>query len=65
MDYVGIPILIFFYLIWKIMKRTKFIPLADMDLDTGRKAFDDMSEEWAAKRAATGPQPWYMRIWNA
>jgi amino acid transporter len=65
MDYIGIPILLVFYGVWKMVKRTKFVSLDEMDLDTGRRAIDELTEEAEAKRAAMGPQAWYMRVWSA
>lgn len=38
--YICLPIFLFFYLIWKIGKRPKFVRLADMDFDTGRRELD-------------------------
>ncbi|KAG0193636.1 hypothetical protein DFQ28_004077 [Apophysomyces sp. BC1034] len=35
--YIGIPIVLAFYLGYKIIKKTKVIPLMEIDLDTGRE----------------------------
>lgn len=37
--YIGIPIVIIFYAGYKIVKRSKVIPLMEVDLDTGREEF--------------------------
>ncbi|TEY38150.1 hypothetical protein BOTCAL_0494g00040 [Botryotinia calthae] len=34
--YIGIPVFFILYGIWKVVKKTKFIPYSDMDFQTGR-----------------------------
>jgi lysine-specific permease len=34
--YVGVPIVVILYAVYKIVKKTKYIPLAEVDLVTGR-----------------------------
>jgi lysine-specific permease len=35
--YIGVPIVVVLYVVYKVVKRTKFIPLAEVDLVTGRE----------------------------
>ena len=63
--YITIPIFVVFYAFWKIFKRTHFVTLADIDFVTGRRELDEISDEYAAQDASKGPQPFYMRVWNA
>lgn len=44
--YVGIPIYFILYGVWKIVKRTRFIPAAEVDLYTGKAALDAMDSQW-------------------
>lgn len=40
--YITVPIFILSYVIWKLVKRTKMIPLAEIDFVTGRRELDEM-----------------------
>jgi len=63
--YVTLPIFAAFYLFWKLFKRSKWVSLADIDFVTGRRELDEISDEYAAREAAKGPQSFVMRVWNA
>lgn len=39
-DYIGIPIYIILFVVWKVLKRTKWHKPADIDLHTGKAALD-------------------------
>jgi amino acid transporter len=39
--YICLPIFLFFYLIWKIAKRPKFVRVPDMDFTTGRRELNE------------------------
>lgn len=39
-DYIGVPIYFGLYLVWRIIKRTHFIPASQADLYTGKAALD-------------------------
>lgn len=43
--YIGIPIVVLLYAVYKIVKKTKFIPLVEVDLISGREEFDLYDEE--------------------
>lgn len=34
------------YLIWKVVKKTRVHPLAEVDLDTGKREVDEMEASW-------------------
>lgn len=45
-DYIGLPIFFGFYFIWKVIKRTRIIPAAEVDLFTGKAALDAADAHW-------------------
>ncbi|GAA5984787.1 hypothetical protein JCM10908_003504 [Rhodotorula pacifica] len=59
--YITIPIFFIMMLGWKIIKKTKFVRLDDMDFDSGRRQLDDMEEEEKARY--TPPTTWYEKLW--
>lgn len=58
-SYVGIPIYLVLYLIWKILKRTSFVRPAEADIFTGKAAVDAADAHWP-KRV---PRNLWERIW--
>lgn len=42
---ISIPIFFVFYLGWKIVKRTKYVRLSEMDFVTGRRELDELCIE--------------------
>lgn len=42
--YVAVPIYVFGYLIYKIVRRTRLVKLHEMDLTTGSREFDDIED---------------------
>ncbi|KAI1158279.1 amino acid permease/ SLC12A domain-containing protein [Nemania serpens] len=63
-DYIVLVIFILLYLFWKIFKRTKLVPLAEIDLVTGRRdhlvgASSISDGEGAEKTSRT---PWYIVV---
>jgi len=57
--YIGVPIYFGLYLFWKITKRTRFIPSAEVDLYTGKAALDALDGSWPAQI----PRNFLERIW--
>ncbi|KAI9030985.1 amino acid permease/ SLC12A domain-containing protein [Phycomyces nitens] len=57
-SYVGILPVVFGYVIYKLVRKTKIVPLDEVDFDTGRvvRTQEDEDEEEAANN-----QPWYMK----
>ncbi|CAO3656857.1 unnamed protein product [Mucor hiemalis] len=47
--YIGIPIVVIIYAAYKIVKKTKVIPLVEVDLISGREEFDLYDEEQEKK----------------
>ena len=45
-SYVGIPIYLLLFLIWKIIKRTSFVKPAEADIFTGKAALDAADGHW-------------------
>ncbi|RWA05646.1 hypothetical protein EKO27_g9458 [Xylaria grammica] len=63
-DYIVLVIFTLLYLFWKILKRTKFVSLAEVDLVTGRRenlvgSLADSDEKDAEK---TSRLPWYIVV---
>ncbi|GAA6052148.1 hypothetical protein JCM3770_001243 [Rhodotorula araucariae] len=42
--------------------KSTFVRLDAMDFESGRRALDQLEEEWAAKDAL--PKPWWQRAWD-
>jgi len=58
-DYIGVPIFFGLYLFWKIFKRTRLIPAAEVDLFTGKAALDAADAHWPEQI----PRNVFERIW--
>ncbi|KAG8803300.1 hypothetical protein FRC17_006208 [Serendipita sp. 399] len=63
--YIGLPAFVFFYAFWKIRFREHTIPLAEMDLISGKKQIDDEEERYLAEQAALGPRTRWQKLWDA
>ncbi|GAA5918751.1 hypothetical protein JCM6882_007723 [Rhodosporidiobolus microsporus] len=61
--YLGIPIYAVLYFGFKFYKKTKVIPLAEVDLLTGRKEYDDDAAQWEEKEAMEKRSIW-KKIWD-
>lgn len=57
--YLGIPIFLFLYLFWKIVKRTHVVHPADADITTGKAALDAEDGQWPEQI----PRNIFERIW--
>jgi amino acid transporter len=44
-NYIGIPIYVFGYILYKIIRRTKPVKMHEMDLSTGAREFEDLEAE--------------------
>ncbi|CAE6448887.1 unnamed protein product [Rhizoctonia solani] len=60
--YICIPIFVLFYLYWKIVKRTKWIPLEEIDFVTGRRELDEAAEQDEARYEA--PKGFWQKLWD-
>ncbi|GAA5923553.1 hypothetical protein JCM1841_002980 [Sporobolomyces salmonicolor] len=61
-SYITLVIFAILYVGWKLFKRTKFVRLADMDFETGRRELDAIADEEAAKFVPA--TTWYGRAWD-
>jgi len=60
MQYLGLPIVLAFWLGGWIWKRTSWISIEKIDIDTGRREHDwDAINAWRAELATF---PWYKRL---
>jgi len=59
--YLAMPVMLAFYLVGVIWKRTRPFRAHEIDLVTGRKCFDT-AEELNAERAAIAAMPFYKRV---
>jgi amino acid transporter len=44
-DHTGLPIFFFSWLGWKLVKKTKMVPLAEIDFVTGMRELDEQQAE--------------------
>ncbi|KAI1493314.1 amino acid permease/ SLC12A domain-containing protein [Biscogniauxia mediterranea] len=45
-NYFGLAFGVFMFVLWKVLKRTKFVSLRDADLITGKKEVDEECKHW-------------------
>lgn len=45
-SYIGVPIFFGLFIFWKVFKRTKLVPAAEVDLFTGKAALDAADAHW-------------------
>jgi len=55
--YLAAPIVIAFFLLWKILKRTRYVKTRDIDLVSGRRELnlEELRAQEEAERATWGP----------
>ncbi|XMA10897.1 hypothetical protein WAI453_003688 [Rhynchosporium graminicola] len=61
--YLAMPIVILFYVTFKLVKKTKFKKLKDIDVTSGRRDVD-LPAILAEERAIQAGWPWWKRWWN-
>ncbi|KAF2860394.1 hypothetical protein K470DRAFT_282108 [Piedraia hortae CBS 480.64] len=59
--YLGIPLYLIMIFGWKIVKRTKGVPAAQVDLFSGTQKFDDEEIMWKEREAAEPKRHWLYR----
>lgn len=59
-DYLALPVILFFYVCARVWKKTGWVKLNDIDIDTGRRPvdWDSFNAEQERRRNA----PWYKKI---
>lgn len=63
--YVGIPIYLFLFLFWKILKRTRWIPPSQADIQTGKAALDAADLNWPERKPRnTLERVWFWIAWR-
>lgn len=63
--YIAVPI---FFVLWagyKFYYGTKVIPLAEIDLISGKREIDEEEEQFLVEQAKRGPRTRLRRIWDA
>lgn len=58
--YVELPIMLVMYVGWKLFKKTKFVQLDEMDLETDRYVLEEKAEETSWKTRATTIWRWVL-----
>jgi len=61
--YLAMPIVIVFFVGFKVIKKTKFKRLKDIDVTSGRREMD-LATILAEERAIQATWPWYKKWWN-
>ncbi|GAA6017552.1 hypothetical protein JCM10207_001204 [Rhodosporidiobolus poonsookiae] len=61
--YLGIPLYIILYFGWKMWKKTSIVPLAEVDLHTGRREYDEDALAWEEEEASKKRSLW-QKIWD-
>lgn len=64
-SYVGIPIFLVLWIVYKIKYKTKMIPPDQVDLVTGLREIDEEEERYLAVQKARGPQTRLQRLWDS
>ncbi|CAG7845895.1 Uncharacterized amino-acid permease C777.04 [Serendipita indica DSM 11827] len=63
--YVGIPAFFLFLIFWKLRFREKTVPLAEMDLISGKREIDEQEQRWLEAQALLGPRTRWQKIWDS
>ncbi|KAK6586767.1 hypothetical protein PZA11_000057 [Diplocarpon coronariae] len=61
--YLALPIVIVFFIGFKIIKKTKFKRIQDIDITSGMRELD-LPAILAEERAIMATWPWYKKVWN-
>lgn len=61
-SYITIPIFFFLYVFWKLYKKTKWVPLLEIDFETGKRDLEIISEVDEANYVP--PANIWMRAWD-
>ena len=61
--YISAPIVLTFFIGFKLWKRTKFKKISEIDITSGRREID-LAEILAEERAEKATWPWYKKAWK-
>jgi len=62
---VAMPTFFGLWLSYKILYRTKVIPINEVDLLTGLQAIDEGEKQFNEEQAAKGPQTRWRKMWDS
>ena len=62
--YIGIPIFIVLIIYWRLRFRESTVPLAEMDLLSGKREIDEQEKRWIEEQALLGPRTRWQKIWD-
>ncbi|CAF0859268.1 unnamed protein product [Adineta steineri] len=60
--YLAAPIVLIFYIVWKVWKKTPFMKPSTIDLETGRRVLDT-EELIAEEKAERMARPWWKKLY--
>ncbi|KAK7014905.1 aa-permease domain-containing protein [Favolaschia claudopus] len=63
-NYIGLPIFVVLFVVYKVIFRTRQIPADKVDLVTGLKVIDEAEQRYIEEEKARGPQPLLRRLWD-
>jgi amino acid transporter len=63
-QYMALPILILFYLVFKFWKKTKWVPLRDIDIDSGTRNTTDLARILADEREIMKAWPRWKKVYK-
>ncbi|KAF9521130.1 hypothetical protein BS47DRAFT_1286143, partial [Hydnum rufescens UP504] len=58
-SYIGFPVFFVLWIGYKIVFKTRVVPLKEVDLISGKRVIDDAEADYSQKKAAQGPQTWW------
>ncbi|KAF8077993.1 dicarbixylic amino acid permease [Lyophyllum atratum] len=64
-SYIGIPVFFVLWLGYKLIYRTRLIPLKEVDLVTGLRQIDEEEEKFLEMQAALGPRSTLKKLWDS
>jgi amino acid permease len=64
-SYIGIPIFILLFAVYKLRYKTRFIPPAEVDLVTGLQMINEEEQQYLEEQKAKGPLTWKQKIWES
>ncbi|KAH7107279.1 dicarboxylic amino acid permease [Auriculariales sp. MPI-PUGE-AT-0066] len=63
-SYIGLPTFFVCWAGYKLIKRTKVIPIDQVDLFTGKRVIDEEEEHFLAEEALKPPRTFLQRLWD-
>ena len=63
--YYAFPIVVFMFIAYKIIKRTRFVRLSEIDVDGGKREIPNLQTILAEERAEQATLPWWKKRWKS